>query len=37
MVVMGDFNVKVGGDNEGYESCIARHGMGDKNDNGERL
>ena len=26
-----------GGDNEGYESCIERHGMGDKNDNGERL
>ena len=37
VVVMGDFNAKVGGDNEGYESCIGRHGMGDKNDNGERL
>ena len=37
VVVMSDFNAKVGGDNEGYESCIGRHGMGDKNDNGERL
>ena len=37
VVVVGDFNAKVGGDNEGYESYIGRHGMGDKNDNGERL
>ena len=37
VVVMGDFNAKVGGDNGGYESCIGRHGMGNKNDNGERL
>ena len=34
---MGDLNLKVGGDNEGYESCIGRHEMGDKNENGERL
>ena len=37
VVVMGDVNAKVGGDNEGYESSIGTHGMGDKNDNGERL
>ena len=37
VVVLGDFNAKVRGDNEGYESCIERHGKGDKNDNGERL
>ena len=37
MVVMGNFNAKVGGDNEGYKCCIGRCGMGDKNDNVVRL
>lgn len=37
MVVMGYFNVKVGGDNKGYKSCIGIYGMGDKNDIGKRL
>ena len=35
VVVMGDFDAKVGGDSEGYESGIGKHGMEDKNDNGE--
>ena len=37
LVVIGDFNAKVGGDKDGYERCMGRHGMGDKNDNGDRL
>lgn len=37
VVVMGYFNAKVGGDNKGCKSCIGTHGMGDKNDIGERL
>ena len=37
VVVRGDFSAKVGGDNEGCESCLGSHGMGEKNDNGERL
>lgn len=35
--VMGNFNVKMGGENEGYKSCIGIYVMGDKNDKGERL
>lgn len=34
--VMGNFNAKMGGENEGYKSCIGIHAMGDKNDKGER-
>ena len=30
MVVMGNFNGKVGGESEGYKSCIGRHAMRDK-------
>ena len=37
VVVMGDVSSNVGRDNVAYDSCIGRHGMGDKNDNGERL
>lgn len=28
VVVMGDFNAKVGGVNEEYDRCMGRHGMG---------
>ena len=34
---MCNFNAKFEEDSDGYESCIGRHEMGDKNDNGERL
>ena len=34
---MGDFNAKVGSDNQGYENVIGVHGLGVMNDNGERF
>ena len=34
---MRDLNAKVGEDNEGYENIIGNHGVGERNDNGERL
>ncbi|VDP52022.1 unnamed protein product [Schistosoma margrebowiei] len=34
---MGDFNAKVGTDNSGYEDFIGRHGLGERNENGERF
>ena len=37
LLVMGDLNAKVGEDNEGYENIIGSHGVGARNDNGERL
>ena len=37
LLVMGDLNVKVGEDNEGYENIRGSHGVGERNDNGERL
>ena len=35
VIVMGDMNAKVGDDNSEY--VIGRHGLGSRNDNGERL
>ena len=38
IVVMGDFNAKVGFDNTGVEKYMGKHGLGDSmNQNGERL
>ena len=37
LVVMGDLNAKVGSDNTDYERVMGKHGMGTRNDNGERL
>ena len=37
LLLMGDFNAKVGGDNEGFEGCIGREGMGERNGNGQRF
>ena len=37
LLVLGDLNVKVGEDNEGYENIIGSHGVGEINDKGERL
>ena len=34
---MGDLNAKVGVDNQGKESTMGRQGLGDANDNGDRL
>ena len=37
LLVMGDLNAKVGADNEGYENILGTHGVGERNDNRERL
>ena len=37
LILMGDFNAKVGSDNAGYESCMGKEGVGDRNNNGERF
>ncbi|VDP76753.1 unnamed protein product [Schistosoma curassoni] len=34
---MGDLNAKVGMDNTGYEDIMGRHGLGERNENGERF
>ncbi|VDO54752.1 unnamed protein product [Schistosoma margrebowiei] len=34
---MGDLNAKVGIDNTGYEDIMRRHGLGERNENGERF
>ncbi|VDP54556.1 unnamed protein product [Schistosoma margrebowiei] len=36
-IVMGDFNANVGTDNTGYEDITGRHGLGERNENGERF
>ncbi len=36
-VVMGDLNAKVGCDNSSLEHIMGKHGVGEVNDNGERL
>ena len=35
IMLMGDFNAKVGDKNEGCERIMGKHGMGTKNINGE--
>ena len=37
LFVMGNLNANVGEDNERYENIIGSHGVGERNDNGERL
>ncbi|XP_073811664.1 uncharacterized protein [Musca autumnalis] len=37
LILMGDFNAKIGSDNTGLSHIMGKHGMGIKNDNGERL
>ncbi|VDP44520.1 unnamed protein product [Schistosoma mattheei] len=34
---MGDLNAKVGIDNTGYEDIMGRHGLVERNENGERF
>ncbi|VDP45570.1 unnamed protein product [Schistosoma margrebowiei] len=36
-ILMGDLNAKVGMDNTGYEDIMGRHGLGERNKNGERF
>ncbi|VDO96495.1 unnamed protein product [Schistosoma margrebowiei] len=36
IILMGDLNAKVGTDNTGYEDIIGRHGLKERNENGER-
>ncbi|VDP53395.1 unnamed protein product [Schistosoma curassoni] len=36
-ILMGDLNVKVGIDNTGYEDIMGKHGLGERNGNGERF
>ena len=37
MIVSGDLNAKVGADNRGHEEIMGSHGIGEDNDNGDRL
>ena len=37
VIVMGDLNAKVGDDNKDVEGIMGKHGLGNINDNGERL
>ncbi|VDP44923.1 unnamed protein product [Schistosoma margrebowiei] len=37
ITLMADLNDKVGMDNTGYEDIMGRHGLGEKNKNGERF
>ena len=37
IILIGDFNAKVGSDNSGYGQCIGREGCGEMNGNGTRL
>ena len=37
LIVTGDMNAKVGNDNWAYESAMGKHGLGQRNDNGEGL
>ncbi|CAH8514717.1 unnamed protein product [Schistosoma haematobium] len=36
-ILLGDLNAKVGIDNTGYEDIMGRHGLGERNENGERF
>ena len=37
LVITGDFNAKVGSDPEPYNEVMGSHGLGERNENGERL
>ena len=37
IILMGDLNAKIGSNNNGYEECMGTNGLGEMNDNGERL
>jgi len=35
IILIGDFNAKIGTDNNGYEEVMGTHGVGEMNENGE--
>ena len=37
IVTMGDFNAKIGSNNQGYEEIMGQQGLGEMNENGERF
>ena len=37
LIIMSDFNAKIGNDNKGYEDILGIHGIGVLNDKGQRL
>ncbi|VDP79134.1 unnamed protein product, partial [Schistosoma mattheei] len=37
IILVGDLNAKVGIDNTEYEDVMGRHGLGERNENGERF
>ena len=37
LMIMGDWNAKVGSDNSGYEDIMGRYGYGERNDRGDML
>lgn len=37
MLIFGHFNTKVGSSNKGHESAMGKHGIGERNENGDRL
>ena len=37
MILMGDLNVKIDSNKKGYEECMGTQGLGEINENGERL
>lgn len=37
MLIIGNFNAKVGSSNKGHKSAMEKHGIGERNENGEQL
>lgn len=37
LIILGDFNARVGADHEAWPSCLGHFGVGNMNDNGQRL
>ena len=37
MILIGDMNAKIGGNNNGFETVMGREGPGTMNENGERF